>query len=258
MTRKNTSNINLLMKSTKTGMLLTSKWLMEHGISNKLVWWYAHSGWLEKVANKLYKKSSDTITWPSVVAVLQQQLNLPVHVGGKTAIQLLGKAHYVAMQPSEKIDLYMTEKVKLPDWLNKISGCHTSFNIFSKLVFKDDGNVAIVKREFENFAILLSAPERAMMEILADIPKQHTYEEAYLIMENLAKLRPQVVQLLLEKCCLVKVKRLFLHLTEKCQHNWLAELDLNRIDLGHGKRKIGTGGIYDAKYQLSVPKMTTE
>jgi hypothetical protein len=77
-------------------------------------------------------------------------------------------------------------------------------------------------------------------------------------MKKHIKLRSQVVQLLLEKCCLVKVKRLFLHLAEKCQHNWLAELDLNRIDLGHGKRKIGAGGIYDAKYQLSVPKLTTE
>lgn len=258
MTRKKISNINQLIKLAPTGMLLSSKWLMEHGISSKLAWWYVHSGWLEKVANRLYKKSGDTITWPSVVAVLQQQLNLPVHVGGKTAIQLLGKAHYVSMQPSEKIDLYMTEKVKLPDWLNKLSEYQVSFNIFSKLVFKNDDSVAIVKREFENSEILLSAPERAMMEILADIPKQHTYEEAYLIMENLAKLRPQVVQLLLEKCCLVKVKRLFLHLAEKCQHNWLSALDLKRVDLGHGKRKIGVGGIYDAKYQLSVPKLTTE
>lgn len=91
------------------------------------------------------------------------------------------------------------------------------------------------------------------MEMLKLVPKEQSFEETFLLFENLAQLRPTIVESLLKQCNSIKVKRLFLYLAEKCQHEWLSALDINKIDIGHGKRVIGQGGTYIAKYQLSVP-----
>ena len=105
---------------------------------------------------------------------------------------------------------------------------------------------------------MLSCPERAAMEMLYLIPKQQLFGEAVLLMENLGQLRPAMVQALLEKCNSIKVKRLFLYLSERFQHTWLTGLDLNKIRLGHGKRVIAQGGKYNSKYLLSVPIKSEE
>ena len=210
MTRNNASKINLLVKHAPNSVLLTNRWLNEYGITDKLAWWYVHSGWLEKVTNKLYKRSGRNVAWYDVVLALQQQLKLPVHVGGKTALQLLGKSHYVPLA-IHQFDLYKTQKVKLPSWLNKISECQIRFNVFVRQLFNEDHGEGIITSQFNEFELQLSSPERAILELLSNVPQQHTYEEAYLLMENLSRLRPEVVQTLLEKCSSVKAKRLFLH-----------------------------------------------
>jgi len=63
-----------------------------------------------------------------------------------------------------------------------------------------------------------------------------------------------MIQQLLEKSKSVKVKRLFLYMAEKAGHAWLRYLDLNRIDLGSGKRAIVKNGVYNSKYQITLPR----
>lgn len=106
--------------------------------------------------------------------------------------------------------------------------------------------------------VIMSSPERAIMEYLDQLPKQGTYEEALDLMENLTSLRFSLVQALLEKCTSVKVKRLFLHLAEKVNYPWFQKLDPTKIDLGKGKRVIFKGGMLDPKYQITVPKVANE
>ena len=78
--------------------------------------------------------------------------------------------------------------------------------------------------------------------------------ECYHLVEGLSNLRPKLLQELLEKCSSVKVKRLFLMMASKAQHQWLTFLDLKKIDLGKGDRSIIKGGVYNAKVHISVPK----
>lgn len=72
-------------------------------------------------------------------------------------------------------------------------------------------------------------------------------------MEMLSILPPKNVQRLLEECRSVKVKRLFLFMAEKARHAWFEALDLDKVDLGSGKRVIAKGGVYDKKYQITIP-----
>ncbi len=92
-----------------------------------------------------------------------------------------------------------------------------------------------------------------MMELLHLVPHDEPYEEAALLMEGLATLRPNLVQGLLESCRSIKVKRLFLHLAEECNHAWVDMLDTDGITLGQGKRMIVKGGRLDKRYNITVP-----
>ena len=74
-------------------------------------------------------------------------------------------------------------------------------------------------------------------------------------MEMLYRLRLNIVQQLLDSCSSIKVKRLFLYLSEKCDHPYFHELDLTSIDLGSGKVVIAPGGKYHAKWKISLPNI---
>jgi hypothetical protein len=45
---------------------------------------------------------------------------------------------------------------------------------------------------------------------------------------------------------------------EKANHQWLQFLDLSDINLGNGNRQIAPNGVYNGKYQLTLPKELTE
>jgi len=38
-------------------------------------------------------------------------------------------------------------------------------------------------------------------------------------------------------------------------HPWIEALDIKKINLGEGVRSIAEGGVFNSKYQLSVPKL---
>ena len=65
------------------------------------------------------------------------------------------------------------------------------------------------------------------------------------------------MQKLLEDCYSIKVKRLFLCLAERNDLPVLKELDIKKIDLGAGKRVIGQGGKYYAKWLLTDSKASS-
>ena len=92
------------------------------------------------------------------------------------------------------------------------------------------------------------------MEMLYLVPGKVGFEDASLEMENLATLRPELVQSLLEKCSSIKVKRLFMYMAEKHGHSWLSDLNVSKIDTGKGKRMIVPKGRFDRKYMITVPK----
>ena len=94
----------------------------------------------------------------------------------------------------------------------------------------------------------------AAMELMYLVPTAQSFDEASKISEGLTTLRPQLLQNLLEECSSVKVKRLFLFMAEKHDHDWLHELNIDRINLGKGKRVIVEDGTLDKKYKITVPR----
>ncbi len=258
MTRKDERKLNHFLLSSPSGVVLTTEWLEKQGISSKLAWWYVRSGLLERVGMKAYKKPGDNIPWAGAVTALQNQMHLPLHVGGKTALQVLGRAHFIPLQGVKQVQLFADLNTRMPSWLGK-QLLKINFKIHKTSLFSNsDKMLGIIEKPVDGIMIKISSPERAAMEIVYLYPKFESLEEVMLLIENLGQLRPSVVQSMLEKCNSIKVKRLFLFLAEKFQHPWLASLDFKKINLGKGKRVIASGGKYDSKYKVSLPELTEE
>jgi len=105
-----------------------------------------------------------------------------------------------------------------------------------------------------DWGLVLSAPERAILELLDELPGRESFEQTDKFMEGLSNLRPQQLQKLLTRCRSIKVKRLFFFFADRHQHAWLKRIDRAAVDLGKGKRMLVKGGKLDRAYQITVPE----
>lgn len=250
MSNDNTSKIKQLLYSQPSGVVLLSSWLSNHGYSLDLQKRYKKSGWFESLGIGALIRTDDKVKYEGAIYALQNQLKSTIHPGGKTALSLLGKSHYLELGNNSAI-LFGEPKEQLPAWFKKHDwGIKISYH---KTVFLPS-KMALTEVELTNFSIKVSSPARAILECLYLAPKEQSLMECYELMEGLNNLPPKIVQELLEKCTSVKVKRLFMYLAEKAGHSWFEFLVREKINLGKGKRSIVKNGIYIDKYQITVPR----
>ncbi|VAW73553.1 hypothetical protein MNBD_GAMMA12-2192 [hydrothermal vent metagenome] len=246
----NETKINKLLKDWPSGAVFLSSWLSNNGISSQLLNRYKKGQWLTSLGTGAVIRAGDKVDYHGALYALQKQAGLSVHAGGRTALSLLGKAHYLEIAAATVV-LFGHEKEKLPawfkthDWTIKLDYYATSFL---------PCDLGLVDLEFNNFSLKISSPTRAMMECLYLVPKNQELMECYELMEGLNNLRPQSVQELLEQCTSIKVKRLFMYLAEKVDHSWVKHLNMKKIKMGTGKRSLAKGGVYIDKYKITVPK----
>ena len=252
MSSHSTSKINYLVTKARKGGALTTSYLRQMGFSYELLRRYEETGWLDSLGYGAFKLHGDKVDWVGGLWALQTQARKQIHRGGKTALELKGFGHYLK-QRLTKVYLFGPEKEALPLWFKRYDwGLTLKFSPVKLFA-------STIKERFSEYqkgdlSIRISSPERAAMEMLYHVPREQTFEEALLIMENLTTLRPSLVQKLLEACNSIKVKRLFLYSAEKHGYPWVKRLDLTRISLGSGKRVITEGGVLDKKYQITVPR----
>ncbi|MCG6146512.1 type IV toxin-antitoxin system AbiEi family antitoxin [Leptospira bandrabouensis] len=255
-TMKNGTKIRNLFTGWVPGGVYSSRWLREQGYSYSNLQVYRRSGWLQALGSGAYTRSGDDLQWQGGVWGLQTQLNLPIHVGGKTAIEEAGYAQYLNLG-KQKVYLIADPDTKLPTWFRKTNwNAQIEFsesNLFSQFSYsnqKQDQSLKTVS--FGKLDILYSTPERAILEYLDWVPEKHSFQEAHEIMENLTSLRPKLMQGLLERCHSIKAKRLFCAIANKINHPWFLKLEIDKIDLGSGNRQLVSGGEYDSKYKITV------
>ncbi|GHS99891.1 hypothetical protein AGMMS50276_24420 [Synergistales bacterium] len=230
---------------------LLSSYLEKMGISRNLQQYYLGSGWLDRIGHGAYLWPGDKLDWQGIVNSLQSQLDLPVHIGAMTALSFAGYSHYLRIT-GEKAFLFSGQKRDLPGWARSQPCSQNLSMCFTK--FLSDDTLGIVDVPHKTFALRASCPERAILETLYLTPKNIDYAEAYQLMENLATLRPKILQELLENCGSVKVKRLFLLFSGESGHAWAKRLDKARIDIGSGIRSLAKDGVYVQEYHLVIPR----
>jgi len=265
----------MLQDLLEEGLLAPTGWLEAQGYSRALISRYVDSGWLVSPARGVYRRPGPSLKWQHVVASLQRVAGSYLHVGGRTALVQRGLGHYVRMSGPETIFLYGPEV--LPAWVNKL-GLQERFVVRNDAMFGslrarrnalgalvDFHDAPLQPKQLADLGLqemtwgawdwrlLYSTDERAMFEVLQDVPTRESVYEADLLMQGLVNLRPARVMSLLMACTSVKVKRLFLALAERHQHQWLAHLDLTKVDLGKGKRMLAPGGKLHPKYLITLP-----
>jgi hypothetical protein len=87
-----------------------------------------------------------------------------------------------------------------------------------------------------------AVPERAILEMIDELPNHESFHQVDTVIEGLVNLRPQLLRKLLRECKSVKVKRLFLWYADRHGHAWFKHLDQSSIDLGKGKRQPARHG----------------
>lgn len=242
--------INHLLSSQPAGVVYLSSWLTEKQFSTQLLNRYKKSNWLYSIGRGAWMRTGDKPTYQGALFALQRQADLNIHLGGKTALSLLGKSHYLELS-TKQIIIFGGSEEKLPAWFLKYDW-GLKMNYFSTSFLPP--NVGLQTLEQGTISLLVSNPARALMECLYLTPKKQELVECYEIMEGLNNLRPKKVQELLEACTSVKVKRLFLYMAEKAGHDWFTYIDLEKINLGKGKRSLVKDGVYISKYQITIPK----
>jgi hypothetical protein len=277
MTRERSRLLNLLTSKLPEGLLVDATWLKAQGYSMQLQHLYVKSGWLEQPARSVFRRPRGTLGWQQVVISLQTILNYsPLIVGGRTALELQGYAHYL-MQSTTAVHLYGPKAP--PGWLRKLPLSvkfvyHNDQRLFKSApvtmgaggaTWNVEKGEAVDAKGFRgrdvtklpwgqwNWPLTSSTPERAIFELLDELPNNETFEQVDALFGGLVNLRPDRLQKLLRNCTSVKVKRLFLYFADRHKHTWLKHLNKETVDLGTGKRMLAKGGVLDATYQITVP-----
>ncbi|TBW57716.1 hypothetical protein EZI54_06695 [Marinobacter halodurans] len=244
------SKLNKLLSTQPRDIVLLSAWLAEQGYSLELQKQYRKSQWFDSIGTGALVRCGDQLDYLGGVYALQAQLGLSVHPAGKTALALQGKSHYLELS-AKKAQLFGSASEGLPLWFKKYDW---GLSVDCKLSSFLPPELGLVDHEHKSFTVKISSPARAVMECLYMAPKSQPLVEVYELMEGLNNLRPAGVQKLLESCRSVKVKRLFLYMAAKAGHQWLDYLNLDKVDLGSGKRAIVPNGVYISAYQITVPR----
>ena len=239
------------------GMVATKSWLQSKGLNLHFVDNAIRSNTLVPLASGVYKRTDSHITWQGVVASLQRMSKVPIHAGGLTAINLERLSHYLSMSSLTHVHLY-SEK-PLPNWLNRIDvqaqfEWHGTRRLWPSEVMQGKRYLREDALQPPLLPLFYSCPEKALLELLSDVPQAISFEHADELMQNLRNLSPRRLDGLLKSCRNIKAKRLFFWFAGRHQHPWLKHLNSAEYDFGSGKRMVAKEGRLDSDWQITVPK----
>ncbi len=268
------SQMPKLVDLVQDGMLVTAQGLMRRGATRSRVNNWLRSGELVMAAHGVYRRPGPPLKWQAVVYSLQCMEEYgAILIGGMTALELYGHAHNLALSGKQAVHLYLKDRV--PAWLTKVE-TNATFVLHPLSLFASSKGIVSAEWNADkgmtryndpalgfqsvpwgswDWPLTLSSRERAILEVLEEVPETVSFETADFLMQGLTTLSPNRLEKLLKDCSSIKVKRLFFWLAERHTHTWLKRLaDPYGFGLGEGKRMLVKGGTLDKKYLITVPK----
>jgi hypothetical protein len=193
----------------------------------------AQSGWLKRLGRGVYQVPNGKLDMNKALAYLS--LEVPqLHVGGKTALAWRGTRHNLAHQ--ERLNLWGLKAGRLPAWFTDLFNVtYQSTRIFDKALPPGFGLAPLPAGHPK---VMVSVPERALLELFSDTGKLQSLEEMLNIAESVRHLRPDVLETLLAHTTRVKVVRLAKTLAESLELPWLEVAKKHNERLGSSSRWI--------------------
>lgn len=243
------TKINRLLLNADSSGLLFSQWLKSQGYSEQLQKKYRDNSWLTSLSQGGMFRTGSKLSVYSALASCNLQTGTRHRIAAHSALEYAGFNHYVPMgKPVLAVALSGTRR--RPLWI-KDELFDMTFRTFHTEVFTLP---EVIEVKNDGGLLYVSSPEQAILECLLLAPKYYAYMDLYYIMEQLATLRSDVVQHLLETTRNYSVKRMFLYMAEKAGHYWVEELCREKINLGTSKLQLVLNGAYNPKYKITVPK----
>ena len=266
MNRQRQQRLKPLLDKVPPGFLVDTRWLKAQGIDAKSIHDYVARGWLERVTRGVYRRplpegvqAPSAVPWDSALLSLQWIMKCDVHLGGVSALDLAGHAHYLHLGGTPRVHLYGD----VPTWLKRLPS-DAEMVVHRRTLFGDDqtGIIDADRDAHESsqavnvwrWSLKASTPERATLEALDELTSEAGFESLDKIFESLTTLRPKQLMALLKACRSVKVRRLFFVFADRHQHAWRKHLDVGRVDFGSGPRALVEGGKLHPTYRIYVPK----
>ncbi len=262
MTQQRQERLKPLLDDLPPGFVADAAWLTGRGIDRKSILQYEQRDWLEKLARGVYRRpdihrDGSGRDWRRLVLSLQRVMGYEAHVGGRTALSLHGFEHYLNLG-AEATPIYLYGDV--PSWLARLPNADQfetrTLSLFGGSKTGVDGidekkQASPPQRRLND--LIVSTPERAILEMLNELPANESFHNVDAIFESLANLRPRLLEALLKECHSVKVKRLFFVFADSQDHAWRQYLLSDDYDLGSGPRALVDGGRLHPRYDITVP-----
>ena len=249
------AKLNLLLRKLPEGVAAPSSWLAAQGYSRQLVHKYVQNGWLEALARGAFCRPPRKVRAEGVVLGLQWLGGWAVHVGGLSALERLGHAHYLALSGVAALHLWGARP--LPAWVRAVPS-EQRIVFHGRRLFNERADaIGLVNLPtgVRDWTLTISGAERAIVEMFSLVDDTEAeFTHAAEVFEGLSVLRPDVVNSLLAACISLKAKRLFLFLASRLDYPWTRHIDRGAIDLGAGKRSIVRGGRYVPEFRITVPE----
>lgn len=227
MTTTKASRLNTLYTRLAPGAPLASEDLAAMGISADLAVHYVRAGWLKRLARGVFCRPNDPPTLHPSLLLLQRKLE-GLHVGGKSALDWYGLRQYVSQQPV--LQLYGWTAGRLPAWFTE----RFPAEYHRKRLFDESPEALLHVGPFEqrSGAPQVSAPERALLELLSEVGVRQTLQEARELVESTYSLRANVLRELLQRCASIKTVRLCLQMGREGSLPWMSKLDPDTLPKG--------------------------
>jgi hypothetical protein len=175
----------------------------------------------------------DTLTRDGCLAFLSERVP-GFHVGGKTALAWRGVRQDVTFR--EVLTLWGDQPKPLPTWFTERFASHyQATQLFNTRLRKEFGLQPLPNGRPE---VLVSVPERALLELLSDVGKTQSLDEARQLVETLRTLREKTLDKLLTHTTRIKVVRLAELLATDLNLPWAPLTKRHSQRVGGGKRWV--------------------
>ena len=223
--------VQRLMEAAPRGQPLDSDMLRALDVSPALASHMVKTGWLQRLSQGAYLLKGDAPSRDGTIAFLGRRIS-GLHVGGKTALAWQGVRHNIAFR--ERVVLWGKKPYDFPAWVSD----HLLFSYQTTTLFDKEIPYEQGLKPLPNGApdVLVSIPERALLELASDIGKGQSMEEASNLMLTLRNIRPSVLDEFMLHCKRVKVVKLVRDLGMETDYSWAHDLQKHVDRLGAGKR----------------------
>ncbi len=225
------SSVRRLLEALPRGEPVETSTLAGYSVSPQLASYLAKSGWLQHLSRGVYLLAGDQPSRDGSLMYLARRIP-GFHVGGKTALAWRGVRHNLSIR--EQLELWGNQPMRLPAWLTTRYPCR-----YQITQLFDGGlppNFGLEPLPETPNGPLVSVPERALLEMLCNVGKHQSAEEARHLTESLRNPRTDVLDTLLTHCARIKVVRLARQFADELELPWAKIVHPHSQRMGSDRR----------------------